>query len=215
MINICVCGWYYRPECLSVLDVVKKTYPVQIVANERNFNVQTSIPFEVRKNIGLEWGAYDYYLKNIWDGESDVLFMHDDIRFRPVIKEYQIVSPVKIFNSINKLNHDQVYIFESLQKAEKNYFIHGRMLKCSARFLRRMLDDIGGFPYDPDNDGHIQGPTPKHCKPTNYGDYKLTDYIKPISREATWKVGSYVIIPALECATRGRFDNEIEGPVEE
>jgi len=213
MIKICICGFYYRPEFIKVMEMVHKRYPCYIVANDTPLK-DPHIPMAVRENLGLEWGAYDFYLKNIWDRESPVLFLHDDIRFRPVIKDYEIISPIKIFNTINKLNHDQVYLFESSRKAEKNYYIHGRAFKCSGRFLNRLLEENGGFKYDENNDGHISGPTPKHCKHFNWGDYRFAEYIKTINGQATWEVGSYVILPALECATRGHFDIEIEGPVE-
>jgi len=193
---------------------VVKEYEITIIANKLwDVKIPEGIKVIERENIGLEWGAYDFYLQNVWDGE-DVLFLHDDLRFRPVIKDYKFIEPIEIVRTIEKLEYDQVYFFNSTTKAEQNYYIHGRALKCSGRFLEK-LKEHGGFPYDKDNSTHTRGPTPKHCKHFNWADYEFADFIKQnLSKKPGWKVGSYLIIPALECATRGRFDNEIDGPME-
>ena len=215
--KICVCGYYYKPEFFKMMNHIKDKYDIHVVANKTwvNGEVPASIPVTKRENRGLEWGAYDFYLKNIWDGESDVLFSHDDVRYRPVIKNYEMIDPIKVFSTIEKLDYDQVYFFHSLRHAEKNYYIHGRSFKCSGRFLKELYD-AGGFPYDENNENHIKGPTPEHCKHFNWADYEFAEFIKKnLQGKPGWKVGDHVILAAQECATRGRFDDEIDGPMEE
>ena len=215
--HICICGYYYRPEFFEVIKDVHFKYPVHVVANKTwgDNDVPKNIPVSERDNLGLEWGAYDFYLHHVWDKKSPVLFLHDDIRFKWVIRNYEIMDPIHIFNTINNIDQDQVYFFESLDFAERNYFIHGRAFKCSARFLKRLLDDNNGFLYDENNDGFIRGPRPVHCKHFNWADYRFAEYIKKLNRKVNWEIGGYIIAPALECATRGRFDNEVDGPMNE
>ena len=196
------------------MSQIKDSYGIHVVANKTwgDNDVPEGIPVTKRENTGLEWGAYDFYLKNIWDGESDVLFSHDDIRYKPVIKNYTMVSPVRIFDTIRNLDFDQIYFFTSLTQAEQNYYIHGRSFKCSARFLTE-LKNHGGFPYDENNTGHTRGPTPAHCNHFNWADYKFADFIKQnLSKKPGWKVGEYAILAAQECATRGCFNSEIDTP---
>jgi len=214
--KICICGYYYKEEFLQAMAHIKSKYEIHIIANKRweRDNIPDGIKVTKRENIGLEWGAYDFYLKNIWDGKSDVLFLHDDIRFRPIIHDYKFVGPTKIIDSIAKIKDDQVYFFSSTSHAEKNYYIHGRALKCSRKFLEALKEN-GGFPYDENNSSHTRGPTPKHCRHFNWADYQFADFIKTLNNKPSWRVGEYKIIPALDCATRGRFDNEIDGPIQE
>jgi hypothetical protein len=98
-------------------------------------------------NIGLEWGAYDYYLKHIWNKESDVLFCHDDIK---------VESP-EVFDEISKLKDDCVFIFkdepdEIANKGRERIGIHGRAVFMKRKFVQEFLDN-GGFWYDQYNRG--------------------------------------------------------------
>lgn len=213
--KICVCGWYFREDFYRVLKRVNERYPVAVVSNTGFLTASESVlarslDFYTRENIGLEWGAYDYYLKEVWDGVSPVLFLHDDIRLRPVMKDYELRPPVEIFDAISKFEHDQVYIFKSLPEAKENFWIHGRAFYCSARFLRYLRRYNDGFWFDEDNDGHTQGPTPAHCKHFNEADYQFKYFTRGIPEKSNMKAGGYVILPALDCARRGRFEEEIE-----
>lgn len=231
--QICVCGWYFRPDFYKLLREINEKYPVTVVANQLPRDDVDKGFFMIpegrgrgiilpdrkdalwlnRKNIGLEWGAYDYFLKNLWDGESSVLFMHDDVRVWPVIQDYQVIEPIKVFDVISKFLYGQVYLFRTLQQAIDNYYIHGRAFFCSAQFLKRLLKDNNGFWFDENNTGHISGPTPKHCKHYNEADYRFAKYIKSVKDMGD--VGDHVVLPALDCARRGKFIEEEIGPVEE
>ena len=87
MLKICVCGWHLE-KFDALYKVLWKLHhendiPVHIVSNKDSRWLKVfDLPYSYRDNYGLEFGAYDYYLRNIWDGESDVLFTRD-MFFRP------------------------------------------------------------------------------------------------------------------------------------
>jgi hypothetical protein len=212
--QICVCGWYFREDFYRTLRQARKKYPVMIISNGRigpwlggGDKVRT-LSFCIRKNIGLEWGAYDDFIKHHWDRKSPVLFLHDDIRVRPVMRNNRLLHPTEVFDSIAKLPFDQVYIFKSMQESIDNFRIHGRAFYCSARFLRYLLRYNDGFWFDENNTGHTQGPTPDHCLHFNEADYRFKHFLNRIPQKNKLTVGEYVILPALDCARRGRFEEE-------
>jgi len=172
--NICVCGWYFREPFLSILKEVNKDFPVHIVANKMaDILDDCGLDYSVRENTGLEFGAYDYYLKNIWDGE-DTLFLHDDITINPIAKNYEVLPPKYLFKDVSKLKGDLVYIFKNAHDKRKCFDVHGRVMFASGNFLTK-LKQLGGFPYDEKNDGFIFGPKPEHCKHFNWAVTKLKE----------------------------------------
>jgi len=225
-VDICVCGWHYFDSVYDTLRSAHKKYPVFVVAHRDDELLHSSgLPFYMRENVGLEWGAYDWYIKNQWDGKSDVLFMHDDVRIRPVIKEYEVVDPVCVFNTVARLGdtYDQAYIFKSKHEYNKNFFIHGRALFCNAKTIRILLDRNDGFWYDADNTGHTGGSTPDGCKHYNEADYRFWRFLSGLHGRGDetypWEaeglvtkeglmVNQAIIIPAFDCARRGRFEEE-------
>lgn len=128
--NICVVGWYlYEPLYLQ-LKMVSKGYSAMVVSH-RTDKEYYGLPHVEIPNIGLEFGAYDYYLKNLWDASSDVLFMHDDID----------LADTSFFDTVAALKGsgtDQAFIFHDDQDAKNNQKFHGRAFYCSARFLQHM-----------------------------------------------------------------------------
>jgi len=136
--KICVCGWYYNREFLKILSSVSARYIPTVVCH-KNFNPDDSdglsgIAFVNRENIGLEFGAYDYYIKNIWNGE-DVLFLHDDTT----------IASAGFFDKVAdafSLGVDQAFIFHDEAHGKANQHFHGRAMICSARFIRCMLDFV-------------------------------------------------------------------------
>ena len=204
--NICVCGWYYLKPLYDILARVKEKFPVYVIAH-REDDLLNDFYHLIEPNRGLEWGAYDTYLKHVWDGKSDVLFMHDDVRIRPVIQNYEIVAPEKIFSTIANFKQDQVYIFKSEKEAIDNYNIHGRALFCSAKFLHYLLEH-GGFWFDKDNTGHTQGPTPTTCMHFNEADYRFRDFLLTVNGDGGLVVNQKIILPAFDCARRGKFADQ-------
>lgn len=159
MLNICVCGWYldeYDDFYMSLHRLHKK-YPVFVVSNKASAYLETiDLPYIVRENTGLEWGAYNHYLMNVWDGEGDVLFCHDDITLNPTAVEGHIFPPEYLFDKIAELKVDQAYIFGSRHEDVENYGKHGRMVFMGRDFLQRVKDG-GGFWFDNKNQGYTSG----------------------------------------------------------
>ena len=83
--DIVVCGWYYHKPFYLELLKIKNKYPVTVVAH-RSVDTHVLQTVEV-DNIGLEFGAYDYYLKRLWVEPIDVVFMHDDTNIKPGLFE--------------------------------------------------------------------------------------------------------------------------------
>jgi hypothetical protein len=182
-------------------------------------------------NGGLEFGVYDYFLKNIWDGESDVLFMHDDIR----------IHDISFFDKVSKIPHDQAFIFKSELEEIQNGRIHGRCFFCSKRFLKLLSDyqcncketndhenrdragDIllkipphKGFWFDIYNFGeHASGMVPKGVRHYNTAVYHFGNFCDRARRNVYKKLGhepmdSKVVIhfPEFEHARRGKWRNK-------
>ena len=132
--NICVCGWYFRPEVYSAMSTVTKRHPVTVIANQMTpeaFHVAGSLRVISRENVGLEFGAYQHYLKNVWQG-GDVLFMHDDIA----------VTDLSVFDRIAALDCDQAFLFTDEDNGRHNQNFHGRAFFCSEKFLRTMTTQV-------------------------------------------------------------------------
>jgi len=213
--KVCVCGWYYMESIYRDLKEVNETYPVFVVAHKAD-KILGDFDYQLRENVGLEWGAYDWYLKNEWDGVSDILFMHDDVRLRPTFSEYNTVPITKIFRSIEHLSaeYDQVYIFRTLQEKKENFGLHGRAFLASAKLLRHLLEQEDGIWYDANNTGHTMGPTPEWCEHYNEADYKFRDTLLKIDSLGTgMSVNNSVILPPFDCARRGKFEEERQYPI--
>ena len=105
--NICVCGWYFADDWYGSLLRLHKKFLVHIVANrDDKFLKLCELPYSLRENVGLEFGAYNHYLDNIWDGDS-VVFCHDDLKFTPIGQGFKIVSGEDIFPQLADLECDQ------------------------------------------------------------------------------------------------------------
>lgn len=213
--KICVCGWYYMESIMRDLKEVNETYPVFIVAHQYDQKLE-GFKWRERENIGLEWGAYDWYLKNQWDGKSDILFMHDDVRMRPTFDAYDSIPVTMIFGAIERLanEYDQVYIFRSQDERKENNKLHGRAFLATAKLLQYLLDNEGGIWNDVDNTGHTMGPTPEWCKHYNEADYKFRDTLLKIDSLGTgMSVNNSIILPSFDCARRGKFEEERQYPI--
>jgi hypothetical protein len=177
--NICVAGWHYGP-CVPIL----KRHGAYVVGHRANELADVVIP-----NVGLEFGCYDYYLNNVWNG-GDTLYIHDDNE----IDE-------SAFASIASINRDQVFIFSDKDEARLNGYAHGRALFCSDKLQRKLLID-GGFWYDEGNVGNAS-PT------TNAPDYHnnaiqiFRNYLATLEHQLN--VGAALVISGLKCGYRGRL----------
>lgn len=204
--SICICGWYFEkfdPWYMS-LHRVKDKYPVFVVANRQDpFLEICDLPFEVRENTGLEWGAYNHYLMNKWPGEGGVLFAHDDIVLNSVIVNGEVLPPEWILGKIAECGVDQAYIFGSRAEDVENHGQHGRMVYMSEGFLTK-AKETGGFWYDPKNKGYVTGEDAHlrekfDCLGYNAGIISFHAQAKAIGGDVHRKI----FIPALDLAKRG------------
>lgn len=210
--QICVCGWYYYTDLLYVLDevIAEGEHEVMIVAHRYNSCLKWhNIYFYVKDNIGVEYGAYNYFIHNFWDKESKVLFMHDDVVINPIMKDYKMLPRTTIFNSLANVDVDLGYIFQGRFDELENFGIHGRGIMMSPRFIQHLLDNHKGIWFDKDNDGHISGPTPDHCYHFNEADYRLRGVWRNLQEEGTdMKVGVPIYAPSFSADIRGGRSNQ-------
>ena len=252
--DICVVGWYLYDDLYKILKEVNKKYHITIISHKGNeikpednadsydssLNVD-SISSEAKEflkscgldycivdNIGLEFGAYDYFLKNCWNKESNVLFMHDDVQ----------ITDINVFDRIALLGEkdiDQSYIFKNKAEEVNNGGKHGRSIFMSAKLLNFMLnyefeteeskDHIDehhnkgvllkgtgkytGFWYDPNNNGHTTGKPPigvRHYNEMIYTFHRTMGRIrdKRYGNEPM-NVVNRDFFPEIDCARRGKF----------
>jgi len=222
--KICVCGWYKDEQFYETLHAVSKDYNIVIVSHKPG-GLYLGLPFVEIPNIGLEWGAYNYYLMQIWDGASNVLFTHDDTK----------VSDLGVFDRIATLPHDVAYIFRDRSEERANAGKHGRAVFMSARFLRLVKDTrcdcreakgyidkhhhIGqqlkgtgahrGFWFDPENTGHNSGKPPLGVRHYNAAIYHFHWYLGRVRdrklNNESMDVVNRVYFPEYECGRRGTW----------
>jgi hypothetical protein len=228
--EICVCGWYFFPELTASLDQVHLSYPVTVISH-KDCDIPHSFPIIRVPNIGLEFGAYDHFLKNVWSGKDDVLFMHDDAS----------ISDIKVFDRISGLNKDeaidQAYLFKNENEEKNNGGKHGRAIFISGRLLKFMIEyectcnqsedhfdthnpdalikgtgPHKGFWFDPINYGHTEGKPQPGIRHYNDMIYHFHVYMgrmrdKRYSKE-NFNVVKRVFFPELNEARRGVFREE-------
>ena len=132
--NICVAGWYYHEPFIA--RMVNSKHTAGIVAHRALSGKELhGLDFDLIPNFGLEFGCYDWYLKNKWK-DGPVLFMHDDNEITDAA-----------LDAIAQMTVDQAFLFSSEAEAKANGQAHGRAIFCSEKFLKRLKSD-GGFWYD-------------------------------------------------------------------
>ncbi|MHA2085384.1 MAG: hypothetical protein ACXABD_16635 [Candidatus Thorarchaeota archaeon] len=224
--NICVVGWYWHKKFLQAL--AQSGLQVDIVnhSNMIRFFSCPNICVHMVDNIGLEWGAYNYYLQHIWDGLSPVLFTHDDTNIID-IKVFKNIADECIMREI-----DQAYIFRDKGEEIANGRIHGRGWYASKRYLEILKfwrcttckHAIGfdcphnsgykhepevehtGIWYDKNNRGHIGGQVPIGVKHYNDGIYHFawqTQQIKNL--HSNLKVNEKVYVEQYQAGRRNTW----------
>jgi hypothetical protein len=207
--KICVCGWYFNKVFYDTLEEVHPKYPVHIVAHKKLNGIGRAFPFTEIPNVGLEWGAYDYYLKNIWDGVSNVLFTHDDTH----------VSDIDSFANIAGSDLDCGFVFRSVKEVESNAGTHGRAVFMSAKFLefcknficlcKFSKDKHSGFWYDGSNFGYLGNKARSNGLSCNAGIQHFSGMLEWIEKnEEPLKMG-HIIAPQYFNGYRG--DPGIDG----
>lgn len=192
--NICICGWYYNNDFIDMMSASLPLMHNIIVIGHRDGD-SGNLQKIIIPNIGLEFGAYDFYLKNVWSG-GDTLFLHDDTEF-----------DFPAWNKVNLLPQlfDQVFIHENGIAELANGFAHGRAFFCSERFLKRLGKD-GGFWYSREP-VEIENEISKEEKPHNKGIKAFLEYCLKIKAKTGWAVAQVANIPEIRTGWRGRFLN--------
>lgn len=256
--KIAVSGWYFMPELFDIFSGIRNQFYITVLtyykrAEDKCPREYDVIPAsqQIEKHVkpsgvdylkipvaGLEFGGYDWYIKNVWDRESPVLFMHDDV----------FIYNNRVFTDIERqmAGVDQAFIFRDEVEEIANGRKHGRGIYCSARFLRFMLDyvcecghafdhehphypnqdpkiilrGIGphrGFFFDPYNLGeHTEGKVPKHCRHYNEGIYHFAAFAGRCARvDGPWpgfkKVKIAAYFPDFNSARRGFWRGKVYG----
>ncbi len=183
--KICIAGWYFRPRFLQM--VAMSGYEA-IVIKHREGDTQR-IPSMLYDNQGLEFGCYRKYVEHHWDGESDVLFMHDDA-------EVSDTSGFADIEHLKEMGVEQAYIFQDETHAAVNVGVHGRAVWICADVLKKLAAD---FPADMGNEGDHIGPR------AQTGIFLFHQRIR--------KCGSntevIAIIPQFRLGHRGRLNDEM------
>lgn len=200
----CVVGWYYLIGFMDSLREINNRYPVWIISHKSQMELS---PYNWRglkimsiENIGLEFGAYAFYLTNIWDGKDSVLFTHDDTR----------VENIGVFDRIADIPHDCAYIFRDMAEEKANGGKHGRAIFCSAKFLHQLRAD-GGFWYDKKNRGYNGA---GQVRPVPDMDFNagINHFHQYLGRVRDSKIGLDVVnricFEGYECGRRGTWNHE-------
>ena len=201
--KICVCGWYYYPGFYQSLKAIDKRYPVHVVCNRKSELVR-ELSHSDRCNTGLDWGAYNFYLENVWDGHDSVLFIQDDTD----------VGAASVFVQIDNIKNDSardvVFLFNSPAEAAYNSNAHGRAFYCSARFLSGIKEE-GNFPFDEGNRGFIAGgdyrsqKPPEGCRHHNFGIHSFLLQIDRVTHLRKYNRRSTMCFSQLYLGRRGKL----------
>jgi len=138
--QVCVCGWHYRREFYENLRAAAGRLDIVVVANRPgDSHGLTTI---ARENVGLDWGAFSFFLDRAWDARSNVLFLQDDTSVR-----------ARFWDEVERIAYDQAFIFRDRTEFERTYS-HGRAHFAGARFLACVVAK-GGIWFDGGNRGFI------------------------------------------------------------
>lgn len=186
--NLCIAGWYFRE---SFINAVADSRLKALIIKHRQ---GPSLRVESRQfdNFGLEFGCYQIYLDQFWDGASDVLFIHDDSE----------VDSLEVFNQIERLSESQfnhIYLFNNEYEEFVNMGRHGRAMWCRGSWLAEFKPS-GGFPVDWNNDGDTESPA------LNNG---IRDLQKKLAENWPDTTGFAAIVPGLHLGRRGWMSDQV------
>ncbi len=141
-VKICLVGWHfsktmYKPLSKCQLDVHVVAHRYNDMLDNLGFN------YSVIKNVGLEYGAYDYYIKNIWDKKSAVIFMHDDGKLKNNAMN-EIVNKCK--------SVDIGYILGATCNIKRK--TSTRCFYLSSKAIKLFLNKFGGIGFDTNDRGY-------------------------------------------------------------
>ncbi len=145
-VKICIVGWHFLKTMYKPLS--KCQFDVHVVAHRHNDILDNfGFNYSVIKNVGLEYGAYDYYIKNIWDKKSDVIFMHDD---------GELKNNKAIDNIVNRYKHVDIgYVLGATCNVKRK--TSTRCFYLSSTAISLFLKKFGGIGFDANDRGYTLG----------------------------------------------------------
>lgn len=186
--NICIVGWYFHPNFIKTLEDSK--YEWFFVCHKSPPEMDKD-HFVIIPNIGLEFGAYAWYVANKWNGEN-TLFIHDDVEINE-----------KSLDEISKLTPDQCYLFSNEDDAKANGYAHGRAMLCSSKLMKKMKEDKMPW-YDEGNHGNIDPTTAEGPNYHNAGIQTFRAYLNSLPKNE-FRLSRYAFVPGMILAYRGRI----------
>jgi hypothetical protein len=191
-VNICVAGWYFHE--LLIGQLLGSKHLACFVSHRIPSGTDLhGLDFELIPNVGLEFGSYDWFLKNKC-GSGPALFMHDDTEV--------LESALDL---ISQMTVDQAFLFSSEADAQANGKVHGRAIFCSEKFLARLKAD-GGFWYDerPCDGKEIPPTTADSPDYHNSAIQVFRAYLGSLPKDE-FSVGHVAVVPGLKTGYRGRL----------
>ena len=141
--KICVVGWHFFKDLYSKIE--ESFLNIYVVAHRYNKLLDDKkINYSVIKNVGLEFGAYDWYIKNVWDQKSSVLFSHDDMYIKKECNFESILLDCKNFDYVSFRNHAKTAG-------------GGRCFYLSNRMIDLFVKEFGGIWFDVHDRGYVYG----------------------------------------------------------
>jgi len=173
--KICVAGWHYFKGICK--NFSKSDLDIYIIAHRHNKVLdELNLNYSIVNNNGLEFGCYNYYINNIWDGKSDVFFMHDDIHV--VDFDNFIMSNYKKFKN-RKADHGVMLLPRKIVSG-------GRFFYMSCNCINIIQKKYKGIWYDEENIGYVNRksqPEGWHPRRYNAGAKKFGEMIKEIGEK--------------------------------
>jgi len=191
--NICVVGWYFFESFYKELG--KSNFKIHIVAH-RNNEVLNSLNHTLTDNVGLEYGAYSYYVRNIWDEKSDVFFMHDDVN---VADFDSVISKCYKEMKAKDVGHGRI-------TSGKHAGYSQRFFYMSSSFIKIVKERYDGMWYDRENFGYIdQKSQPEDWRPRRYNDgaFHFSEMIKEINKDCGLLICYDVIDERIDLYDKG------------
>ena len=136
-------GWHFFPDFYKKLK--KCSYNTYVVAHRYNKILdKLSLNYNVVKNVGLEYGAYNWHLKNNFKNNLGSLFMHDDV----VIDKDGVLDD--ILNKCKK--YDIAYVMGKTKTKKQRYST--RCFYLSRNLIKYYVKEFGNIWYDKNNKGY-------------------------------------------------------------
>ena len=161
-VKICVVGWHFFEDFYRKLK--KCSYEKYIVGHRYNKILdELNLDYTITKNIGLEFGAYHWYIKNKWDGQSGVIFIHDDTSVEDGVLD-EIVDRCKGSNMSYITGKSKGENQEYSQKySPRCFYLSKKLIKC-------YIKKYGNIWYDKKNKGYTMSQKVMHEEKYGYNN---------------------------------------------